>query len=555
MVIQDIRLSQDFKYFCDWSWPDPFTNTNLLITKQHLELVEMLMSNAHTACTAYRWFGKSSIITFKYALWRATQHKKTILIFSATEDLAADKLKIIKTSIETDKNLSKYCGKGIFTWKDNEIRLTDKSKAKIDENWQKVYPIISRIKAMWFDSKVRWSHYDIILLDDIITEENTLNKDWSPNIDKIKATKFAFKTKVIPILNPGGNFVFVGTPQHWVQDKPAESDLLYEWMHKKSVNAFFLPALNEQSEPTCPDLHSKEFLLSQKSLLDDEAWNKEYMLNPVKKGDRKITQEIVNKSIYPSYSYVSEYIPRPNEVMILGTDYAVLDDPSVAQAKKSAYFALVPIAYNTETQQRSVKDIYYTRWLWFLEQLRLTWKFIQEFNINIVAMETHGWMRYFFQELKNMISGNVDIVDSSNNKNKFDRYLWLPSLLHVFEKAQYELAFSTAADQEATNFLTYELINMQTANHVDVSDAILRVEAVIRKTYKQYEHDPNFSLRHINKWKKPTLSKHELAKMSTRGKPTQKEIDKVIEKKEHEEALRNIWSKSMNVSFDMRDLI
>jgi hypothetical protein len=556
MVIQDLRLSQDFKFFCDWSWADPFTNQKLLITEQHLKLVETLMSNSHTACTAYRWFGKSSIITFKYALWRATQHKKTIVIFSATEDLAADKLKIIKTSIETDPNLAKYNAKGIFTWKDNEIRLTDKSKVSVDDNWQKIYPVISRIRALWFDSKIRWHHYDIVLLDDIITEENTLNKDWSPNPDKIKATKFQFKTKVVPILNPGGNFIFVWTPQHWVQGKPDQSDLLYERMNKKTVKSFFLPAFNEQWQPNCPELHSLEFLTSQKSLLDEEAWNKEYMLNPVKKWDRKITQEIINKSIYPSYSYLSEYVPRPKEVMILGTDYAVLDDENKAQATNSAYFALVPIAYNVETQKRSIKDIYYKRWLWFLEQLNLTWRFIQQYNINVVAMETHWGMRYFFQELQHMIKGNVELLDASNYKSKFDRYIWLPSLLHVFEKWLYELAFQTEADKEATNFLAYELVNMSTATHVDVADAILRAETVITKNYKSYYHDPNFSLRHINKDKKKTkLTKHELAKMSTWWAPTQRELDKALEKKEHEHALQSLTSKSMNVSFDIRDLI
>jgi hypothetical protein len=69
-------------------------------------------------------------VSLKYASWRATQHGKTVCIFSASEDLAIDKLRLLKIAFETDPHLNRYCAKGIFTWKDDEIWITDKDKVR-----------------------------------------------------------------------------------------------------------------------------------------------------------------------------------------------------------------------------------------------------------------------------------------------------------------------------------------------------------------------------------------------------------------------------------------
>ena len=90
----------------------------------------MLMKKKDIVTVAYRGFGKSVFISGKYAMRRATQHGKSVCIFSASEDLAIDKLRRLKIAFETDANLNRYCGKGIYTRKDDEIRLTDKTKMR-----------------------------------------------------------------------------------------------------------------------------------------------------------------------------------------------------------------------------------------------------------------------------------------------------------------------------------------------------------------------------------------------------------------------------------------
>jgi hypothetical protein len=46
-------------------------------------------------------------------------------------------------------------------------------------------------------------HFDIIVCDDIVIEENSLTPDGAPDPVKIAQTKKLFNEKVIPMKNPG----------------------------------------------------------------------------------------------------------------------------------------------------------------------------------------------------------------------------------------------------------------------------------------------------------------------------------------------------------------
>gem|GEM_PF-4825755 len=48
--------------------------------------------------------------------------------------MAIDKLRQIKAAFESDPNLHNYCAKGILTWTDKEIWLTDKQLVRKDES-------------------------------------------------------------------------------------------------------------------------------------------------------------------------------------------------------------------------------------------------------------------------------------------------------------------------------------------------------------------------------------------------------------------------------------
>jgi hypothetical protein len=122
-----------------------------------------------------------------------------------------------------------------------------------------------------------------------------------------------------------------------------------------------LPALTETGEVSCPGLHTKEFLMDQKDTIDERAWLKEYMLNPMAVNENVIDDDIIARCLNDKDTYYIDYIPKPNEVMILGVDFAIIDNKFEAEKKNSAYFTLVPCAYNLLTNERLPKDLFYER--------------------------------------------------------------------------------------------------------------------------------------------------------------------------------------------------
>ena len=102
-------------------------------------------------------------------------------------------------------------------------------------------------------------------------------------------------------------------------------------------------------------------------------------------------------------------------------------------------------------------------------------------------------------ELAQIVPSGTSIEDASNKANKFDTYQGLPSLQYLFEKELIELPNRDLSDQEKNKFLLHEFKYMKSSSHVDVIDALLRVETIIRLNYSIGMHDPNFSLRKINR--------------------------------------------------------
>ena len=211
-----------------------------------------------------------------------------------------------------------------------------------------------------------------------------------PDPVKIAQTKKLFYEKVVPMKNPGGAIILIGTPQAYDPDDASLTDLLCEWVYMKKKTAYILPALNENDEPNCPELHSKEFLMEQKTTLSSEAWMKEYMLTPSSQEKSAVDDEVIAKCLNEQERYYPDYIPKPHELMILGTDYSIIDNKFEAEKKRSDYFSLVPICYEMLTNKRKIKNVFYERGLTFSDQLSKTKDFISRYGITVVAMELHG---------------------------------------------------------------------------------------------------------------------------------------------------------------------
>ncbi len=158
--------------------------------------------NPRTLILAPRGHGKSTILTIAYSLWNLVRDRNLrILIVSNTQSQARAFLREIKRHLESNREFARFfgnlCGR---PWSENDINLAGR-KSMSKETSVTVMgmfgPIISR-------------HYDLIILDDVIDEENA-----SSSRRRERALTWYYK-ELLPCLEPHGAIHIIGTRYHYL---------------------------------------------------------------------------------------------------------------------------------------------------------------------------------------------------------------------------------------------------------------------------------------------------------------------------------------------------
>jgi predicted phage terminase large subunit-like protein len=151
---------------------------------------------------APRGHGKSTILTISYSIWHLLQNPETrILIVSNTHAQAQVFLREIKRHLEGNPAVKRLYGNLCGSpWSENEINIASrKSLAKE-----------SSITAMGMYGPVIARHYDLIILDDVIDEENATSER-----QRKRALTWYYK-ELLPCLEPHGKIHVIGTRYHYL---------------------------------------------------------------------------------------------------------------------------------------------------------------------------------------------------------------------------------------------------------------------------------------------------------------------------------------------------
>lgn len=167
----------------------------------HKALQIFMLRHDQTLQLAFRGAGKTTSCTISYIILKIIQNRDIrVLIASKTHQFTIDVLKEIKAHLSANERLIEVFGefKGP-KWDGSAIEVLGRTKPQKE-------PTITTVGA---EGQVVGKHYDLILVDDLVDEENARTPYMR---DKLKT--FYYKT-LFPTLEPYGEIHFLGTRYHY----------------------------------------------------------------------------------------------------------------------------------------------------------------------------------------------------------------------------------------------------------------------------------------------------------------------------------------------------
>lgn len=255
----------------------------------HKEIYKMLLKTKALVLAAPRGFAKSYIISFFYPLHQALfEKKRDITIISASESLAIEWLRKIKFELETNSWILHVFGdlKG--------------------DKWTETHIILKNginIRAKGAGAQIRGFRPDLIVLDDIETDESVISED-----QRTKLRNWVFKA-CINALTPDGQFIWIGTIIHPLA--LIEEQLCTDNGWEKHRFQAYKDGVQEQGHELWPDRWTHEKLQARKKEIGSFAFASEYMNDPVCNENAPIKEHQIRfwKELPDQYSCVISVDP------------------------------------------------------------------------------------------------------------------------------------------------------------------------------------------------------------------------------------------------------
>ena len=221
--------------------------------------------DGNDSCTLIgpRGFRKSTMLTEDYLTWRIVRNQNlSSIIISDTSTQAEMFVNLIKTHFENSEELRLIYGdytsqqqwqSGVFTVRRNVDRREP------------------TCKGVGVEGALVGAHYDIIILDDSVSETSSKTSH-----QRLKFDNWYYKV-VFPALNlPGGEIKKQGTKYH-------PKDMYWRWITGEDKEAFLVTpclAINPETgelESIWPELIGTKALLKKRASMPLIAWESQYM--------------------------------------------------------------------------------------------------------------------------------------------------------------------------------------------------------------------------------------------------------------------------------------
>jgi phage terminase large subunit-like protein len=426
------------------------------IPEFHDEIYQYLHDEKRLLLTAPRGFAKSYLCSVFYPLWSLLyQEKKKILIISASEDKAIEFLRMIKTELESNKLIKAFFGTLISKKKWTESNIITNTGIEI--------------KAKGAEGQIRGYRPDLIILDDIETEDSVATPE-----RRRKLETWIFKA-AFNSLTPNGQFVWVGTILTHLA-------LINEYLEKdngwvKKRYQAYREGIQEESYELWPELWPHDRLQQQKREIGSMFFSTEFMNDPLADETAPIKQHMIRE-----WTEQNELPPTMNSVIIL--------DPAYADHQGADEKVAVRIGFDSRNR-RYLLDLIHTRESQnsYIHQIINLW---QQNKSNVTAVGIpKGAEGAFWNSFKNecdlLGASAIPIAELKNSftnsagvsrRNKTARVIM--ALQPIFEQGRYLIGRHHGAAKD-------QLLSIGSSKHDDIVDAMASAEQLIDPSIEELD--------------------------------------------------------------------
>lgn len=406
----------------------------------HLEIYGMLREARRVLLMAPRGHGKSSICSYFYPLWSALYGvRKNIHIISASEAVALEFLRKIKTQLETNVIIMALFG------------------PQDSKKWTEKHVILKNgvsITARGAGSQSRGPRPDLIILDDIEDEESVVSED-----RRKKMREWLFKA-CINSVTPDGQVVWIGTPINHLC-------LIYEYFVGRNAWTKRRFQALVKDEPLWPELWSLDALRDKKLEIGETFFATEYMCDP-----------LCDESLPIKPHMIREWDVLPKTYNLYMTV-----DPAYSEEETSDYKTCALIAVDGNNNRYLVKYIHMHGTLNDFLSSIITLYLENKGTVVAIGVPNSGTEKSFFNQLANEFQRrnvypplhelkNVYTTASGISiRNKFRRNV--AALQPLFQQGRYYLHNDHTEARE-------ELLGMGISKHDDIVDCLAYAEQIVQ---------------------------------------------------------------------------
>jgi phage terminase large subunit-like protein len=396
---------------------------NLKIQPFHFALMRYQFMHPHNLQLVFRGAGKSTTCTITKAVHLLLKNPNLrILIASKTAQNAEGFLKEVKGHFESNEKLTEifgqyYDARKVNKWDSREIEvLPRKSTAKE-----------ASITCVGVDGTIVSKHYDIILSDDLVDEENSRTQYM-----RDKTRNWYYQT-LDPTLEPPDPSVPHRGEHHHLGTRYHYGDLYGHLIaNELDVHHQIIPALDEHGRSPWPEKYPAEWFAEKRQRAGLIIFNAQYQCDTeAMKGE--IFQYDDCQSI-PASDY-----PDPKTLRIyMGVDLAI------SEADSADKFAIVVVGITSDKTGYYVLDFYENQ-LRFNAQTAKIMEFYRKWDPIRIGLETVQYQEAQLQVLKDL-DPTIRIKPIKTNKDKITRGWKLSPLFEdkrmFFKKSQHDLLVS-----------------------------------------------------------------------------------------------------------------